>query len=200
MKLMYSLAVLAGVFFIYLAFNFNLPMWVAFDEGVRALVKDNAFIMMFHYLGEPVVAAASGIMLVLYLAIRERDYRAMLFVVLVFAGGNGLNQALKHIVQRTRPELVDQLTSYSFPSGHTMAGFFTLMSIAYFLTRGMVMTRKGIAIWLVAIILAFLVGLARVAEGRHFATDVLAGWCISYTWFIACIWWYGRRERRFEKG
>lgn len=195
---MYSLAVLAGVFFIYLAYNFEEPMWVMLDEQARALLKDNAFIIGFHYLGEPTVAVIAGISLVLYMAIRAKDYRAILFIVFVFAGGNGLNQLLKHMIERPRPELIGQLTTYSFPSGHTMAGFFTLMSIAYFLTRGAVVTKKGVVIWLVAIFLAILVGLSRIAEGRHFATDVLAGWCISYTWLIVCIWWYERRVRYFK--
>lgn len=197
---MYILAVLTGVVFVYLALNFHTPMFVAFDEAVRAVLKDNALLIFFHYLGEPVVAVVVGIALVLYFAIRAQDYRAVLFVVLVLAGGNGLNQLLKHLVQRTRPIIVDQLTSYSFPSGHTMASFFTLMTVAYFLTRGIVRTKKGLIIWLVATVLAVLVGLSRIAEGRHFTTDVLAGWFLAYTWFMLCIWWYERREFIVKRG
>lgn len=197
---MYRIAVVMAIAFVYLAYSFEQPMWVAFDGSVRALLKDNAFLIFFHYLGEPVVATVVGIALVLYFAIRMRDYRAVLFVVLVFAGGNGLNQLLKHLVQRTRPDIVDQLTTYSFPSGHTMAGFFTLMTVAYFLTRGIVRTKKGLAIWFVVIVLAMLIGLSRIAEGRHFATDVVGGWSIAYTWFMLCIWWYERRESIVRRG
>lgn len=199
-RVMYSLAVLTAVLFVYLAYSFQAPTWVSFDEAVRTLLKGNVVIIFFHYLGEPIVAAVGGIVLVLYFAIRVRDYRAVLFVVLVFAGGNGLNQLLKHLVQRTRPEMIDQLTTYSFPSGHTMAGFFTLMTVAYFLTRGIVRTKKGCVIWLIVIVLAVLVGLSRIAEGRHFATDVIAGWSIAYTWFMLCIWWYERRGTIVRRG
>ncbi|MER1986289.1 MAG: phosphatase PAP2 family protein [Solibacillus sp.] len=198
-RIIYSLAVLAGLCFVYLAFNFNEPTWVAFDTWVRALLKDNALIIFFHYLGEPIVAASVGIAFVLFFALRGKDYRAMLFVVVVFAGGNGLNQLLKHIVQRPRPDIADQLTTYSFPSGHTMAGFFMLMTVGYFFARGATLAKRSIIIWLVVIILALLVGSSRVAEGRHFATDVLAGWCVGYAWFTLCVWWYERRKKYFKK-
>lgn len=199
-RMMYSIAVVTAIVFVYFAYAFEQPVWVAFDEAVRAVLKDNVLLIFFHYLGEPVVAAVVGIAFVLYFAIRVHDYRAVLFVVLVFAGGNGLNQLLKYIVQRTRPDIIDQLTSYSFPSGHTMAGFFTLMTIAYVTTRGIVRTKKGFIIWSVAALLVVLVGLSRIAEGRHFATDVIAGWSIAYTWFMLCIWWYERREFIVKKG
>ena len=199
-KGLYSLAVLAVIFFVYIAFNFDRPIWVAFDEQMYMLLKYNEWIIAFHYLGETKVAIVIGILFILYFAFKKKDYRTMLFVVLVFAGGNGLNQFFKHLVQRQRPEILDQLTSYSFPSGHTTAGVFTFMCVAYFLTLGMMTTKRRIVIWLVTILLVVLIGLSRVAEGRHFATDVLAGWCIGYAWFMVCVWWYERRKEQFKNG
>ena len=47
--------------------------------------------------------------------------------------------------------------------------------------------------------LACFIGLSRIAESRHFATDVLAGWSLGYTWLIICVVWYELRERKFNR-
>ena len=95
-----------------------------------------------------------------------------------------LNALLKAIVQRPRPEgfrLVAE-SGYSFPSGHSM------VAMAFF----------GLLIWMIwryhrrdamrvvwcsffgLVIVA--VGLSRVYLGVHYASDVLAGFCVSLAW------------------
>ncbi|MEG0386248.1 MAG: phosphatase PAP2 family protein, partial [Solibacillus sp.] len=49
-------------------------------------------------------------------------------------------------------------------------------------------------VWIAAVLLACLIGLSRIAEGRHFATDVIAGWSMGYSWFIVCVVWYESRK------
>lgn len=195
----YGVAFITLCGFLLLAFNFEKPSLVEFDRRSSDFVSGNELLIFFHYFGEPIVAVIVAILLLIYVAVRKQDYRAVLFVVLTFAGGNGLNQLLKHVVQRSRPELVDQLASYSFPSGHTMAGLFTFFTVAYLLTREVSSQTKNCVIWFIALAFVVLIGVSRVAEGRHFATDVIGGWSISYTWFIACVWWYERRNRQFRR-
>ena len=95
-----------------------------------------------------------------------------------------INQVLKFIVQRPRPEgyRLAVETSYSFPSGHSM------ISMAFY----------GLLIWMVwkyerdnilrhvwCCLFAFIivmVGLSRIYLGVHYASDVLAGFCVSLLW------------------
>lgn len=96
-----------------------------------------------------------------------------------------IDLVLKEIVQRPRPDeslrLVSE-TGYSFPSGHSM------VSMAFY----------GLLLWMVwryekdrivkwtcmagfaAVIL--LVGISRIYLGVHYASDVLAGFCVSAVW------------------
>lgn len=100
------------------------------------------------------------------------------------AGVTLLNLLLKEIVQRPRPEgfrLVAE-TGYSFPSGHSM------VAMAFF----------GLLIWMVwhhhrrdamrvvwCVVFGFvivMVGVSRIYLGVHYASDVIAGFCVSIIW------------------
>lgn len=84
------------------------------------------------------------------------------------------NLILKNAVARIRPyeaveglqRIVGRQRDYSFPSGHTSAGF-SAASVIYMETR----RRIGIPV----AILALLIGLSRLYVGVHYPTDVLAG-------------------------
>lgn len=195
-KWAYPLAIVTLIVFIVFRVTYQSQLMNTFDAKMAEILFGNRFIEIFHYIGEPIFVVAVAVVLMVYLAWKVKNYRGMLFVVLTFAAGNVLNQLLKKWVQRPRPEIEDQLTSFSFPSGHSMTGILYLFSLAYILAENRNKSRK-ILLWLGATILMVLIGLSRIAGARHFATDVLAGWSIGYTWFIICVIWYERRKRLF---
>ncbi len=97
-----------------------------------------------------------------------------------------LNELLKQIVQRPRPEgyrlIAEQ--GFSFPSGHSMVamafyGLFIWMIWRYETDARLKWLKSaGFA----AIIL--LVGFSRIYLGVHYFSDVVAGWCVSYLWLV----------------
>lgn len=95
-----------------------------------------------------------------------------------------LNQVLKFIIQRPRPDgfrLVD-VSGYSFPSGHSMVSmaFFGLLIWLVWKYEPDIRKRKLICISLAAVIV--MMGISRIYLGVHYATDVLAGFCMSIIW------------------
>ena len=79
-----------------------------------------------------------------------------------------------------------KLASKSFPSGHAsssaaLAG--VLIVLAAMLVRKAVLRRT---VYAAAVLLALVVGLDRVYLGRHYPTDVIAGWllgiCVLLLW------------------
>ncbi len=196
-KWAYPLAILTLIVFFVLRATYQSEFMNTLDAKMAEIFWGNQFIEIFHYIGEPKFVVAVAVVLMVYLAWKAKNYRAMLFVVLTFAAGNVLNQLLKKWIQRPRPEVENQLTSFSFPSGHAMTGILYLFTIAYIFAENNSKGRK-IVLWLGATILMVLIGLSRIAGARHFATDVLAGWSMGYTWFIICVIWYERRKKSFQ--
>ena len=156
-----------------------------FDEKVAAWLYGNSFIQAFHFFGETKVMIVVTIAFLAWYAVR-RNYKGMLFVIFSMSGGIALNQLVKRVVERPRPELPDQLSTYSFTSTHTTIALLLLFTAAYIITEKMKGRSEKIALWSVAIVVTILAGLARIAEGRHFATDVLGAWALTYAWFTLC--------------
>ena len=111
-------------------------------------------------------------------------------LLLVGAGGGlAISQGLKALFARERPGLdyrAVEAVNASFPSGHAM------MSAVVFLTLGALAARfaerkrlKALALG-AAVILSLLVGLSRIYLGAHWASDVLAGWCVGAAWAMVC--------------
>lgn len=198
-KLFYPLAIVTAVVYIVLFLNIKSNWIINLDQRVSDLLKGNEFLGFFHYFGEPAFVVVIAIILLLVLWIKDHNYRGMLFALVTIAAGNVLNQLLKIWVQRPRPDIPDQLKSFSFPSGHSMTGILYLFTLAYLATEYQYSKKVKIFTWVGAIVMTVLIGMSRVAESRHFASDVLAGWSMGYTWFIIAVIWYERRKRKFKE-
>lgn len=179
-----------------------ISIWIALDtEAIRnidsfgeQLFGSNSFLEFFHYLGETWFVVIVGVILVAYFIAKKR-YRKMTFVLFTFIGGTIINQGLKFLIERPRPIIPDQLTSYSFPSGHSMLSMLYMMTAAFLITSGMSKTKKRIAFF-VAGLGTFLVGLSRVAGSRHFMSDVLGGWSLGFAFFMLVVYWYMRTRKK----
>lgn len=198
-KWAYPLAVVTLAVFLVIAFNFKTPSFEAFDERIASSLRGNELLGLFHYLGETKLVVIIAIIVLLFLWIRQQNYRGMLFVVMTLAAGTTINNLIKSYVERPRPEIVDQLTSYSFPSGHSQMSVLYLLTLAYLFSEITTSKKKAMLAWVVAVVLFICIGLSRIAESRHFATDVLAGWSLGYTWFIVCVIWYEARKRKLKR-
>lgn len=193
------MTLIALICFIVLAFSYEQPLAVQFDDAMHQIFFGNSFISFFHLFGETNFIIIISIVLILSLWFRQQNYRGMLFVVLTVGAGNGINQLAKTLIERPRPDVVEQLTSFSMPSGHAMVGLLYVFTIAYIVTE-LLMNRKSIMVtWIVAILIVVLMGLSRISSSHHYATDVIAGWSLGFTWFIICVYWYEGRNRKIKK-
>lgn len=185
---------------IFLVFAFSLDSgWVqSFDQWGVKIFEGNSFFEAFHYIGEPIVVVIIAIIILLILWFKSKNTRAMIFVLLTIAGGNIVNLIAKKIIQRDRPDIPEQLTSYSFPSGHSMTGLLYLFTIAYLVSSFRTKGQKALA-YTFAIGLTVCIGLSRVAGIRHYLSDVISGWSLGFTVFALAVFWYERKKRPFNQ-
>lgn len=139
-------------------------------------------------LGGPTVLGMTVLAIVGFL-ILQGMYRNAAFVFLASVGGWMLNDLLKEVFARPRPQVVPhlrQVMSLSFPSGHA------LTSAAVYLTLGALLMRVAQSrlakfyCMFIAMLVTLLVGATRVYLGVHYPTDVLAGWLIGISWALFC--------------
>lgn len=122
----------------------------------------------------------------------------LLLVVIAFAPGRApgwcctinlvlvvlLNQILKFIVQRPRPEgfRLAVVSGFSFPSGHSMVAMAFFGLLAWFVWRYEKNRRMRNLLVIAFSIVILMIGISRVYLGVHYASDVLAGFCVSLVW------------------
>lgn len=114
----------------------------------------------------------------------------------------GLNILVKDLVQRPRPaatlvHVIANLKDYSFPSGHVMyfTGFFGFI---FFLSFTLLKpSLKRTFLMVVFGLLVVLVGLSRIYEGEHWASDVLGAYLLGALALVAIIQLYRWGKPRF---
>ncbi len=137
------------------------------------------------FLGITIVSVIFAVLL-----LRRKDIVALVAFAMAVLGSVALMHALKAIFAVTRPELfprLEEVSSYSFPSGHTLTSFCMWGFMAFWLLR---MRQRETWRWIVAslfLLIAALVGASRVYIGVHWPTDVLGGILLATVWVINCL-------------
>lgn len=170
-------------------FNNNI---IEIDTSFYKLISENLIsdqvtpIMKFvTNLGGKFVLISLGI--ILFITLRKRKlgiYVALNLIIITI-----INQLLKHIVQRPRPNeyrIVDE-TGYSFPSGHSMVSTAFYGFLIYLICK---YVKNKYLKYISTVLLSFLIlwiGVSRIYLGVHYTTDVLAGFLISISYLIIYI-------------
>jgi undecaprenyl-diphosphatase len=204
----FSAAVVAVLLFGWLATQVLRGATQSFDEAVRQTVHTWAspwltFLMLRVTLcGSELVLVPLGVV-ILWRLLASRRRHAAVMLAIASLGGEGLNQILKVVFGRPRPDEAFfgyQLPqSYSFPSGHALVSCCFFGSLAAILTRRKHAGVTTYLIWAGASAAAALIGFSRIYLGVHYASDVLAGYSAAIVWVAAVRAAYGfwlRRRRR----
>lgn len=110
-------------------------------------------------------------------------------LALISLGGSTLNLVLKHLFHRERPALENPLvtlSSYGFPSGHTMGATLLYGLLALFAWRNLRNRRLRMACLFAASLWILLIGFTRIYLGAHYLSDVLGALAAGLLWLTFC--------------
>lgn len=162
------------------------PYLKEFDEGLMAVIqgeRSQAFdrvMVVITRAGDFQTQLWAAVLLSLLLIILKQG-RAAAFAILTLLGTAVANGALKATFGRIRPEiLLEPLSSYSFPSGHSSAAFAFFLTLGVLAGRGQP-PRLRLAWVLLGTLPATAIALSRVYLGVHWPTDVIAGAVLAVT-------------------
>ncbi|KKB85826.1 hypothetical protein VW29_05930 [Devosia limi DSM 17137] len=151
------------------------PLWV------QEMVRDVTALGSFALLGLIVVGVC------IYLVLARMQAAALLVIVSVLSG-TVLSTLLKMGYDRPRPDLATMSHQFtaSFPSGHAMLSAVTFLTIGALLAR--LAPTRALQFYAIsaALLLTLMVGISRLYMGVHYASDVLAGWCLGAAWALLC--------------
>lgn len=161
------------------------PYLTEFDQGLMTVVQEHRspaaqnLVILVTSLGDFKAQLLAACVLVIALLI-ARQWRHAAFALATTLGTAIANGTLKTLFARTRPEvLVEPLTTYSMPSGHSSASFALFMALAVLAGRGQPV-RLRLTWMLVGAIPALSIALTRVYLGVHWPTDILAGMLLAF--------------------
>lgn len=182
-------------------FDVEVANWL--HEHARASSGLRQFMLGITHLHSTPGILAMTLLLGIWLFRRgQRDWT--LALVASVPGGQILNVLLKYSFERARPHFVEpllELSTYSFPSGHTMGATVLYGFLACYATRharswwGMVLP------FVLALGMVATVAFSRMYLGVHYLTDVLAATVEGCGWLAICITGtatFSRRKRARE--
>ncbi len=140
-----------------------------------------------------IVAVAVG----LFDVVRNRNVDVALFLVVVVAGVALINNVLKWLIDRERPDVAHLVgtSGSSFPSGHSAAAAATWFALALVVGRRWSRRRRSLAA-AVAALISVAVAASRALLGVHWLTDVVAGLLVGWGWFLLSALAFGGRFQR----
>jgi membrane-associated phospholipid phosphatase len=201
-KLSFEIILLAVLFFVCLWALFSIADMVfedkntRFDEQVFSWIvphtnsRTTAFMQFITFFGSPMFLLPANIILAGVFLFTRNHQIYTLKVAAVALTSTGVMFLLKIILQRERPlvPLISKAHGYSFPSGHSFSSLVFFGMLGYIIFR--TINNKPLK-WLLVIscfLFAILIGLSRIYLKVHFASDVIAGFCLGIIWLLLAKW------------
>ncbi|WP_425913349.1 bifunctional DedA family/phosphatase PAP2 family protein [Pseudomonas sp. GWSMS-1] len=150
------------------------------DQGLLSLVQEHrapaldTLMVLITRLGDLTTQLAAALLLCLAL-LATRQWRTLCLAIGTLLGTALANSALKAFFARSRPDvLLEPLSSFSFPSGHSSAAFAFFLLLGVLAGRGQP-PRMRLTWLLLASFPAAAIAGSRVYLGVHWPSDIIAG-------------------------
>lgn len=124
---------------------------------------------------------------ILFLSGRKTDG---INITIIAVTSTALMFGLKEFFHRKRPDLpvIRTLNNFSFPSGHALSSFIFCSVLVYLVWKGRLSKTWKWVLSVVLILFSVSIGISRIVLRYHYASDVMAGFCLALAWVIFSLW------------
>ena len=178
-----------------------------FDEKVFELLQpyvsdsNNRLMLFFTFLGTHNFLIPANLLLIAYFLFIKKHRWYSIKVPAIGLSSLGLMFGLKYLFGRPRPSvpLLFQAEGLSFPSGHALFSITFYGLLVYLVYHGIKQKELRWTFIGLLIVLITIIGFSRVYLRVHYASDVIAGFCVGFAWLVFAIWLLNRMERFSRK-
>lgn len=162
--------------------------------------KNNNAMLFFTFLGTHKFLIPANLILILFFIVRKHKWYAIK-VPAIALSSLLLMFGLKYVFHRPRPDvpLIFHAEGLSFPSGHALFSVTFYGLLVYIIYKTVKNTTLRWTLIGLLLLLMLIIGFSRVYLRVHYATDVIAGFCVGIVWLVFAIWMLNRIEAKSEK-
>jgi len=203
MIIVVCLFICALVIFVFVARRIFVLNNTAFDQRVFRFLenyvseRNNDIVLFFTFLGSHDFLIPANLALISYtLFIRKHKWYSIKIPAIALSS-LGLMFLLKNLFNRSRPDipLLHEAEGLSFPSGHALMSvtFYGLLVYLVYKT----FKHPGVKWTLITLLccLILMIGFTRIYLRVHYASDVIAGYCIGFLWLVFAVWMLNNMEK-----
>ncbi|MES2893930.1 MAG: phosphatase PAP2 family protein [Bacteroidota bacterium] len=143
---------------------------------------------------------AYGILIAVYLV--KKEWKRSAEIAAIGISGFIISYFMKLSFERLRPPdpLIEGLRNFSFPSGHATSGFIFYGLLAYIAWKSGISRRYKFFVATSLILFSLLIGFSRIYLRVHYPSDVIAGFCIGYSWLLlTCLLFEYLQRKRMKR-
>jgi membrane-associated phospholipid phosphatase len=158
--------------------------------------ENNQVMVFFTYLGRHEFLIPANLLLIAYFLFIKKHKWYSIKIPAIAISSLALMFGLKNLFDRDRPlvPLLEEARGLSFPSGHALMSVTFYGLLIYIVFKGF--KNKAFKWTLISMLLLLIltIGFSRIYLRVHYASDVIAGFCVGLLWLVICVWILNKLE------
>ncbi len=203
MTIVLTLFVIALILFVYITRKIFILHKLTFDQQVFSYLKNhvsprnNEVMLFFTFLGTHEFLIPANLVLIAYFLLVKKEKWYSIKIPAIALSSLGLMFALKFVFHRQRPlvPLLEEAKGLSFPSGHALMSVTFYGLIIYIIFKTIKNKELKWTLICLLLILILVIGFSRIYLRVHYASDVIAGYCIGFLWLVFTVWLLNKIEK-----
>ncbi|AST96904.1 hypothetical protein BC8716_13465 [Shouchella clausii] len=164
-------------------------------ESIRA-EPITALMHGFAFLGATKTVFVLTVAVLIILLVARASHKELAFTAVTMAATGLVNLFVKEWVERERPAqyMLVELSSYSFPSGHSMGAMSFYTVLTFLIWKRVNKQSHRVAFVVFASLMILIMGFSRLYLGVHYLSDVIGGYLLSGSLVFFLFWLFQPRK------